>query len=355
MGTPMTLMHVRPKGRAGIQTPLLGFLAGPHADLIAHAWPAPHSGFFTLPTARRHAAAILLGRAPEMRMGEIIHAVERGRDRDVACLLMRGEAPGGLMKALGRLGEVLWEAGDYTRFLSLFAEEEAARVLRHMKAIGADRLALIGKLPIQLRQAGIISRLPALPVAVDDLAEAFRLALRIHRAGEAIAMASRWNRARDTLALFDMAAEALQLVRFGSVMALPRLPEAFVPVNDRKALVSVALEFRNCLRDFAGDLSAGRMAVYTVRVAGEHLAVALRQDPAGWRLAEALGVQNADASDAALRHIVAVLDAAGVRTGQSTWALARQLHDHACDRCGPAHIGPRETWRDRLALGSLWD
>ncbi|MEH6810192.1 MAG: hypothetical protein V7651_15145 [Hyphomonas oceanitis] len=355
MGTPMTLMHVRPKGRAGIQTPLLGFLAGPHADLIAQAWPAPHNGFFTLPTARRHAAAILLGRAPEMRMGEIIHAVERGRDRDVACFLMRGEAPGGLMKALGRLGEVLWEAGDYARFLSLFAEEEAARVLRHMKAIGADRLALIGKLPIQLRQAGIISRLPALPVAVDDLAEAFRLALRIHGAGEAVAMASRWNRARDTLALFDMAAEALQPVRFGSVMALPRLPEAFVQVNDRKALVSVALEFRNCLRDFVGDLSAGRMAVYTVRVAGEHLAVALRQDPAGWRLAEALGVQNADASDAALRHIVAVLDAAGVRTGQSTWALARQLHDHACDRCGPAHIGPRETWRDRLALGSLWD
>ncbi|MEH6694317.1 MAG: hypothetical protein V7675_04705 [Hyphomonas sp.] len=355
MGTPMTLMHARPKGRAGIQTPLLGFLAGPHADLIAQVWPAPHSGFFTLPTARRHAAAILLGRVPEMRMGEIIHAVERGRDRDVACLLMRGEAPGGLMKALGRLGEVLWETGDYDRFLSLFAEEEAARVLRHMKVIGADRLALIGALPAALRQAGIISRLPALPVAVEDLAEAFRLALLIHGAGEAVAMAGRWNRARDTLALFDMAAEALQPVRFGCVMAPPRLPDAFVPVNDRKALVSVALEFRNCLRDFAGDLAAGRMVVFTVREAGEPVAVALRQDPAGWRLAEARGEQNVDTSDAALRRIVAVLETAGVRTGQSTWALARQLHDHACDRCGPAHIGPRETWRDRLALGALWD
>ena len=355
MGTPMTLMHARPKGRAGIQTPLLGFLAGPHADLIAQAWPAPHSGFFTLPTARRHAAAILLGRVSDMRMDEIIHAVERGRDRDVACFLMRGDAPGGLMKALGRLGEVLWEASDYARFLNLFVEEEAARVLRHMKVIGADRLALIGALPAALRQAGIISRLPALPVAVDDLSEAFRLAMLIHGAGEAVAMAGRWNRARDTLALFDMAAEALQPVRFGCVMAPPRLPEAFVPVNDRKALVSVALEFRNCLRDFAGDLAGGRMVVFTVREAGESVAVALRQDPAGWRLAEARGEQNVDTSDAALRRIVAVLETAGVRTGQSTWALARQLHDHACDRCGPAHIGPRETWRDRLALGALWD
>ena len=60
MGMPMTLMHVRPKGCAAIQTPLLGFLAGPHAGVIAEAWPAPHSGFLTLPTARRHAAAILL-------------------------------------------------------------------------------------------------------------------------------------------------------------------------------------------------------------------------------------------------------------------------------------------------------
>ncbi|GEM_PF-2236601 len=36
MGMPMTmtLLHMRPKGHA-VQTPLLGFLAGPHADLIA--------------------------------------------------------------------------------------------------------------------------------------------------------------------------------------------------------------------------------------------------------------------------------------------------------------------------------
>ena len=354
MGMPMTLLHMRPKGHA-VQTPLLGFLAGPHADVIAEAWPVPHSGFLTLPTARRHAAAILLGNAPGLRGTEIVRAVERGRDRDLARLLVNGEAPGGLMKALGRLGEVLWEAGDYVRFLGLFAEADAGRVLRHMPVIAADRLVLIGALPEALRRAGIIAHLPTRAAAVEDLADAFRLALRIHGASEAAAIAQRWNRASNALALFDMAAEALQPVRFGHVLPVPRLPEGFAPVSDRKALVGVALEFRNCLRDFTGDLAAGRMAVFTVREGSEMAAVALRQDPAGWRLAEAKGRQNEDVPDDALRRIVSVLERAGVRTGESTWVLARRLHEHVCDDCGPAHMGSRETWRDRLALGSLWD
>lgn len=354
MGMPMTLLHMRPKGHA-VQTPLLGFLAGPHADVIAEAWPAPHSGFLTLPTARRHAAAILLGDAAGLRGTQIVRAVERGRDRDLARLLVQGEAPGGLMKALGRLGEVLWEARDYARFLGLFAEADAGRVLRHMKVIAADRLVLIGALPEALRRAGIIAHLPAHAAAVEDLADAFRLALRIQGASEAAAIAQRWNRASNALALFDMAAEALQPVRFGQVLPVPRLPEAFALVSDHKALVSVALEFRNCLRDFTGDLAAGRMAVFTVRQGSEMAAVALRQDPAGWRLAEAKGRQNEDVSDDALRRIVSVLELAGVRTGESTWVMARRLHEHACDDCGPAHMGSRETWRDRLALGSLWD
>ncbi|WP_439620652.1 hypothetical protein [Hyphomonas sp.] len=355
MGTPMTLMHVHPKGRAAVQTPLLGFLAGPHAAIIAEAWPAPHGGFLALPTARRHAAAILFARQAGCRSLDVVHAVERGRDRDVARLLVGGEAPGGLMKALGRLGEVLWETADYDRFLRLFVEDDAGRVLRHMQVIAADRIELISTLPAVLRQAGIVGRMPSSTAAVEDLAEAFRLALRIHGAGEAARIAQRWNRAGDALALFDMAAEALQPVQFGQILPAPRLPDVFVPVRDRKALVSVALEFRNCLRDFTGDLAAGRMAVFTVREGSEMVAVALRQDPAGWRLAEAKGRQNAEVSDEVLRRIIAMLELAGARTGESTWAIARRLHDHVCQRCGPACTGPRETWRDRLMLGALWD
>jgi len=114
--------------------------------------------------------------------------VERGRDCDLARLLVNGEVSGGLVKALGRLGEVLWEAGDYARFLALFAEPEAGRVLRHMKVIAADRLALIGALPEALRRSGIIAHLPGRAVAVEELVVAFHLARRIHGAGEAAAM-----------------------------------------------------------------------------------------------------------------------------------------------------------------------
>jgi hypothetical protein len=151
-----------------------------------------------------------------------------------------------------------------------------------------------------------------------------------------------------------MAAEALQPVRFGHILPVPRLPEGFGPAADRKALVSVALEFGNCLRDFTGDLSAGRMAVFTVCEGSEMAAGALRRDSAGWRLAEAKGRQNEDVSQDALRRIVSVLGLAGVRTGESTWVLARRLHEHACDDCGPAYVGARETWCARLALRSLW-
>ena len=84
-------------------------------------------------------------------------------------------------------------------------------------------------------------------------------------------------------------------------------------------------------------------------------AMALRQDAAGWRLAEALLKGNDDLSDAHLQNLVDILAASGIRTGESAWTLAQRLHNHVCPDCGPAHVPPRNTWRERLALGSLWD
>ena len=67
----------------------------------------------------------------------------------------------------------------------------------------------------------------------------------------------------------------------------------------------------------------------------------LRQDPAG--LASRRGRKAARTrmfSEDALRRIVSVLERADVayRRGP-TWVLARRLHEHACDDCGPAHMG----------------
>lgn len=359
MGAPMTRAGVLLFGKPSAATPLLGHIAGLHAERIARFWPEPHAGFLTLPTARRHAAAILLERrwnSPVDDGLDIVHAVERARDTELSRILMRGEAPGGLMKALGRMGEGLWEAADYANFLSLFADPDAVKVLRHMPRIEAAKLGVIALVPNALRVPGILANLPGRAEAMEDLAVAWRLALRIHGASGAVRLVQRWERANSVRALFDMVAEALQPVEFGRVLTPPALPSWCEPVRTRKALNEIALEFRNCLRDFAADLAMGRMAVYAVRKSfSPPAAMALRQDAAGWRLAEVLLKGNNDLSDAHLRQLIDELAAAGVRTGESAWTLSQRMHSHVCEDCGPAHVPPRNTWRERLALGSLWD
>lgn len=353
MGTPMTRRLVRPHGRAGAMTPLLRFLAGAHAEALAIAWPAPHAGFLALPSARRHAAAILLAR--DLELSEIAHVVEYGRDGDVAKHLMHGQAAGGLMKTLSRLGETLWDAADYDLFLSLFSDENTGQVLRHTDEIRLPQLRLIRRLPVLLRVPKILRHIPDSHGAADDLAEAFRLAVRIRGKEEAAGIARRWERSVSAQRLFDMAAEDLQPNEFGKQLIPPVLPPAFFRVADRKTLEQVALEFRNCLRDFTSDIAAGHMAVYVLRDGVERAVLALRRDTAGWRLAEARGKDNADLQDDTLRFIVDAVERAGARTGESSWALARRLHEHVCRGCGPAHAPLRDTWRDQLMLGSLWD
>lgn len=98
MGTPMTLPDTAALARAVPVTPLLAFLAGGHAGAIARIWPAPHEDFLALPAARRHAAAILAGRA-EYPPAQVQWLAARARDGDLAAELFGGEAPGGLMKA----------------------------------------------------------------------------------------------------------------------------------------------------------------------------------------------------------------------------------------------------------------
>ena len=332
---------------------MLQFLAGAHGEAIAMAWPAPHTGFLSLPAARRHAAAILLAR--DIDMAQAVRMAERGRDAEVARHLMHGEAVHGLMKAFARLGEVLWDMADYDLLLSLFSDESTAQVLRHSDEIRPEALHLLRRLPVLLRVPRILRNIPDSRGAADDLAEAFRLAVRIQGAGAAAAIAQRWERAGTAARLFDMAAEDLQPDRFGGLLLPPDLPPAFFRVVDRKTLERVALEFRNCLRDLTSDVALGRMAVYVLRDGAERAVLALRQDPAGWRLAEAKGKDNADLREETLHFIVEAVERAGGRTGESSWTLSRRLHEHACSNCGPAHAPLRETWIQRLMLGTLWD
>ena len=155
---------------------------------------------------------------------------------------------------------------------------------------------------------------------------------------------------RDTAGLFAKAADALAGEVFEGPGAAPDLPIPFVRVRSASELDKIALQFQNCLRDFKGDMVLGRMVAYVWKAQPE-IVLALRWDPAGWRLAEAELSDNEEAPDEALHDVVDTLALAGVRTGPSTFTLANRLRRHPYG--DPEEIG--ETWRDSLELGELWD
>lgn len=354
MGTPMTLPAILADGRAAPVSPLMAFLAGAHADSLARIWPAPHEDFLMLPAGRRHAAALLALRGGYSAQ-RLQWLVARARDGELAAEIFGAHPPGGVMKALGRMGEILWPAEAYQRFIDLYREEAACLLIRHMPVLQADVLAIVGLLPSRLRLAPVVTLLGTERQATADLAAAYAMALRVRGEAAAGEIAQRFSRAKTWPALFETAVQVMQPLVLAPVLPPPDLPEPFLPVRRFEMLSKTALEFRNCLRDYAADLASGRMAVWVWRGEGGPAAIALRRDAAGWRLAEARGRDNADLADTALLEIVTAVRAAGVRTGESWSILFRRLEDRVHEDPAQREPPPLPGWRDQLALGYLWD
>ncbi len=358
MGMPMTQPMMHASGRNIMTTPLLQHLAGDYAPLIATVWPAPHAEFLVMPAARRHAAAYLLTLAEDAKRYPLDYlriVLETWNDKQLVELFDVEAADGNIMRVLSKCGEMLWAMDDYVCLFSLMVEEGTAKAIRHMSNISASNVSYLDLLPAELRHAKIVSALPRNKAAVEDLVTAFDLAIRVNGQDAAGDIITRWNRAGSSKALFDMVAKTLKPKAFDGFLPPLLLPKAYSQIKRLDELEAVALEFRNCLRDFTQDLSLGRMMIFVHHGTDKPVAIALRQDPAGWRLAEAKLADNQAVPDKLLRTIVADIESAGGRTGESLWVLADRLHDHVCKDCGPAHIPPRKTWRQRLYLGSLWN
>lgn len=334
-------------------TPLLTYLTGEHAGAIAAVWPAPHEAFLALPAARRHAAAIVLAdRDLEAESAHYIrHLVERQRDSVLARKILPDGDTAGLIKAMRKMGEGLWQAEEYERFLNLFREPNANRALRHLPTLRPGQLWPMAELPAALREAKIL-RFVDRRSAAYDLGLAFRLALAMRDVSEGRRLVERWQRADNRYRLFQMAIEDLTPDRFIPASGPPSLPKAYRQILTRSDLEATALRFQNCLKDFVGELAVGRMAVY-VRGGAQEIALALTRDAAGWRLAEAEGRANQELSEETLRELIADLAAVGVRTGPPIKVLIYRLGDHGRDE--PGERGPQPNWRDRLELGELWD
>lgn len=355
MGHPMTLPALLADRRALPVSPLLAFLAGAQAEAIARVWPAPHEDFLMLPSARRHAAAILVQRGGHSA-SRLQWLASRARDGELAVELFGAYPPGGVMKALGRMGEMLWTQAAYGEFLRMFQDDAARQLIRHMTDIQPSALAVIAELPSALRRPSIVAALAASGDAARCLVSAWEMAL--HLRGEAAGpdIARRFARAKNGRALFEMALSAIQPPAFGEAYQAPVLPAPFSPVRRAEHLQAVALELRNCLRDYAPSLASGRMALWVWRGQGGPVAVAAWRDAGGWRLAEALGMDNVDVSDEALQQMLPVLRQAGIRAGEPWHMLRNWLVDQAAKADdAPGTEAHAASARQRLYLGYLWD
>ena len=343
-------IHRAPQ-RAHTATPLLAFIAGEFAEVIARVWPAPHSEFFALPAARRHAVAMLVSgrRQREMAPSELRRLVEFQRDPIVAEAIAGAHATG-LMRALSKAGEQLWRVSDYQTFADLLPEPMANEVVRHLDEVRPAAFAPIAALPPALRMAPVVRAVPS-DRAASDLARAFRIAVRMRQDDAAPRLARRWGAGGSTADVFRRAIEDLTPDAFRPADPAPALREPFMRVTTRKQLEATALEFRNCLADHAQRIAEGRMAVYVWR---GHVpaAIALNWDVAGWRLAEAKAADNVDLEEGRLRELARYLETFGVRMGPSVQALVSRLDDWAnganyCHQPGPTFI-------EQLVLGDLW-
>ena len=327
-------------------TALLDLVAGVLAPEIAAIWPAPHTGFFALPTARRHAAGVLIGqRLPgDLPLGVWIgHA----RDSEIAQLIAP-KAGKRLMRKLGRMGETLWAPAEYATLRDLLGQDTARKLLGHLAALTPATTRAIAALPETLHRPGVVCRLER-DTQARLVAQAFDLATR--RLGVCGRdLGQRLERAESTVRLGQMLADALQPQRFGRPDLPPDLPAPFVAIRDRAGLERTALAFENCLRDYLDRIARGLMAVYTWE--GQPRAVlALNWDPAGWRLAEVETKGNEGLEDEPLRLIVDAVTCAGVRTGPSLQCIAAR----AVNLAGFVAVAAEDNWREALELGDLWD
>lgn len=341
-------MHAVARGRPvrAEPTALLDLVAGALAPDIAAIWPAPHTGFFALPTARRHAAGMLIGqRLPEnFPLGAWIG---NARDSEIAQLIAP-KAGKRLMRKLGRMGETLWAPAEYSAFRDLLGQDAARKLLGHLSALRPGTTRMIAALPELLRRPGVVGQLER-EIQARLVTQAFEIATR--RLGVCGRdLAQRLERAENTERLGRMLAEALQPQRFGRPSPPPDLPAPFVAIRDRAALERTALAFENCLRDYLDRIARGLMAVY-IWAGSPRAVLALNWDPAGWRLAEVETKGNEGLEDAPLRSIVDAVTDFGVRTGPSLERVAAR----AVNLAGYHSVAEDENWRDALELGDLWD
>jgi len=297
---------------------LLKLVAGEFALRVADLWPAPHAEFLTAPASRRHLVclAILLG--ADVSAHRDLFLTQRMRRLIGA---VAPTAPEGLARALDRMGEVAWMAGDYRELLRLLADRQAAKVLRHAETIEVEAIRRMAALPAPMATSvGLAAALNA--GAVDALREAYQ-AMRLRDGVTAAeAAAARWSRLPTVKALRIAVKDDL-------CPELPAPPHPGTarlrPLATKAALRDAARRYRNCVVDHTPHAASGWSALYEWVGAPGAVVEVSRDHVFGWRLDQARMADNAAVPQALREEIASELALMGMHVGRSGWELDRAL------------------------------
>ncbi len=301
-------------------TSLLKLVAGEFAPRIALLWPAPHAPFLAAPAARRHLACLAL--ALGVDLVPLAAGVLGARLRHVIPALIR-DAPPGLERLLGRMGEVAFDADSYRLLVRLMARPAPAKVLRHAEAVDVSLVRRLAGLPEPMDHAVWLAR-DLTHEALAVLREAYdALALRDGPAA-AEAAASGWARAGSGRALFA-------LVRDDLTPEPPPPPHPGAgrlrPLATKAAIRNAARRYRNCLAERMPHAAAGWSAFYEWEGPPGVIVEVSRDHVFGWRLDQARVADNGPVPEAVRDALAGELALMGMHVGRSGWQLDRLLRE----------------------------
>lgn len=300
-------------------SPLLTHVAGEFAARVARLWPSPHAAYFAASSARRHLVCLTFALTGGLDTAGAILAVEAPLRSAVRRLVP--DAPDGLVRALGRLGETAWTAEDYRGLVALLRQGASAKLIRHAEAVGPDVVRRLRLAPSALANA---------PEALSGLNEdAVRLVAECYEAiqtrdGPAAAEAAqiRWARAGTGKALLAMVADDV-------LMEIPAPPHPGTPrlrpLATKAAFREKGRQYRNCLVDQAAHAVAGQSAYYEWIEPPGAVVEITRDAVFGWRLSQARLANNRSVPKALRERVVDELGLMGVHAGRRCWDLQHAL------------------------------
>lgn len=303
----------------GAPTPLLGHLAGDFAARIAGLWPAPHAVFLTAGADRRHLICLALAGAdlPVDLADGLLHWPLRR-----AIKVALPDAPDGLARALGVMGETAWSGEDYQRLVRLLREPEPAKRLRHAGAVTPALVSALALTPAPLLRAGI-ARLNLAASAMEPVREAWTIVAAREPPSRLAAIAARWGGAADPGKLRTAIEE--DLIPPLPAWPLPASP-MLRPLASAAAMREAGVRFRNCVGGQV-DTAADGEACYLEWLGEPGAVVEVKRDLLrGWVFAQAKLAGNETVPEAQREPILAALRGIGVHIGRPSWALERALN-----------------------------